>query len=334
MREMVTFVGELTVALGYALLHPRSIRRRDFGVAAETAAVNSLPIVLLIGFIIGLVMAFQAAVPMRQFGVEIFVADLVALSMLRELGPLMTAVILAGRSGSAFAAELGTMRINEEINALTTMGIDPVRFLVVVRVLAVVLLMPLLVLFADLVGLIGGDRWAEHVGAVKLTALQRRYAAHLKADSAAAKVDTARTDTVRVILTRVVHDSIAGAAASAQVDSAAHAVRVRLTDSTQRVFDAFTAAVERRDSVRLGTIHDLQRVVAVQDSQLVDLRARFTETNILLAQAMGVARNLAQRADRRWHIGAYGGYGLNVPVPSGTITAGAQIGVGIIYTLF
>ena len=185
-----------------------------------------------------------------------------------------------------------------------------------------------------LAGLVGGDRWAEHVGAVKLTALQRRYAAHLKADSAAAKVDTARTDTVRVILTRVVHDSIAGAAASAQVDSAAHAVRVRLTDSTQRVFDAFTAAVERRDSVRLGTIHDLQRVVAVQDSQLVDLRARFTETNILLAQAMGVARNLAQRADRRWHIGAYGGYGLNVPVPSGTITAGAQIGVGIIYTLF
>src|SRR5262249_44122102 len=120
------------------------------------AGVNALPIVSLISFLIGLIMAFQSAIPMHQYGAEIYVADLVALSMLRELGPLMTAIILAGRSGSAFAAELGTMKVNEEINALPTMGLDPVRFLVVTRVLAAVVMMPLLTLFSNLMGLVGG----------------------------------------------------------------------------------------------------------------------------------------------------------------------------------
>ena len=156
LREMVTFVGVLLDALWYSLRHPRSVRWPDALLVAETAGVNALPIVLLIGFIIGLIMAFQAAIPMSQFGVEIYVADLVALSMLRELGPLMTAIILAGRSSSAFAAELGSMKINEEIDALTTMGVDPVRFLVVPRVLAATCITPLLAVFANLMGLIGG----------------------------------------------------------------------------------------------------------------------------------------------------------------------------------
>jgi phospholipid/cholesterol/gamma-HCH transport system permease protein len=102
------------------------------------------------------ILAFQAAVPMRQFGAEIFVADLVGLSILRELGPLMTAILLAGRSGAAFAAEIGTMKVNEELNALTTMGLDPVRFLVVTRILAALLMVPLLSLFADLIGVLAG----------------------------------------------------------------------------------------------------------------------------------------------------------------------------------
>ena len=93
--------------------------------------MNALPIVALISFLLGIILAFQSAVPMRQFGAELFVADLVGLSILRELGPLMTAILLAGRSGAAFAAEIGTMKVNEELNALTTMGLDPVRFLVV-----------------------------------------------------------------------------------------------------------------------------------------------------------------------------------------------------------
>ena len=102
-------------------------------------------------------MAFQAAIPMRQFGAEIFVADLIALSTLRELGPLMTAIVMAGRTSASFAAELGTMKVNEEIDAMTTMGLDPVKFLVVTRVLAMLVMMPLLTIFANLLGIIGGS---------------------------------------------------------------------------------------------------------------------------------------------------------------------------------
>jgi len=156
-QALISFVGELTAALGYAALHPRSVRWRDAFRVAEAAGVNALPIVALISFLVGLIMAFQAAIPLRQFGAEIFVANLIALSMLREMGPLMTAIILAGRSGSAFAAELGTMKVREEIDALKTMGLDPVGFLVVPRVTAAVVMTPLLTVFADLLGLMGGS---------------------------------------------------------------------------------------------------------------------------------------------------------------------------------
>lgn len=156
-RTLIGFVGELAAALIYAALHPRSVRWRDAMRVAEVAGVNALPIVALVAFLMGLIMAFQAAIPLRQFGAEIFVANLIALSMLRELGPLMTAIILAGRSGSAFAAELGTMKVREEIDALRTMGLDPVRFLVVTRVIAAVAMTPLLTVFADLLGLMGGS---------------------------------------------------------------------------------------------------------------------------------------------------------------------------------
>jgi phospholipid/cholesterol/gamma-HCH transport system permease protein len=156
-RILITFVGELSAALVHGALHPRSVRWSDMIRVAEAAGVNALPIVMLISFLMGLIMAFQAAVPLRQFGAEIFVANLIALSMLRELGPLMTAIILAGRSGSAFAAEIGTMKVREEIDALKTMGLDPVRFLVVPRVVAAVFMTPLLTIFANLVGLMGGS---------------------------------------------------------------------------------------------------------------------------------------------------------------------------------
>jgi phospholipid/cholesterol/gamma-HCH transport system permease protein len=155
-RQLVSFVGELTVALGLAALHPSRVRWRDAWLTAEHAGANAVSIVVLISFLIGLIMAFQSAIPMRQFGVELYVADLVAIAMLRELGPLMTAILLAGRSGSAFAAELGTMKVNEELDALTTMGLDPIRFLVTTRVLATILIMPLLTLLANLAGVTGG----------------------------------------------------------------------------------------------------------------------------------------------------------------------------------
>ncbi len=156
-RSQIAFLGELIVALVYAVGNPRRIRWKDAFLIAETGGVNALPIIALISFLIGLIMAFQAAIPMRQFGAEIFVADLIALSTLRELGPLMTAIVMAGRTSSAFAAELGTMKVNEEIDAMTTMGLDPVRFLVVTRVLAILIMMPLLTVFANLLGIMGGS---------------------------------------------------------------------------------------------------------------------------------------------------------------------------------
>jgi phospholipid/cholesterol/gamma-HCH transport system permease protein len=155
-RSLISFIGELVSALGRAAIHPKNVRWRDVVRVAETAGVNALPIVALVSFLMGVIMAFQGAISLRRFGADIFVANLVGLAMLRELGPLMTAIILAGRSGSAFAAELGTMKVREEIDALKTMGLDPVRFLVVTRVIAAVVMTPLLTVFADLLGLIGG----------------------------------------------------------------------------------------------------------------------------------------------------------------------------------
>ncbi len=156
LRVQVEFLGQSVAALAGAIRHPSSVRWRDVGVICERVGADALPIVALISFLLGSILAFQSAVPMKKFGAEIFVADLIGLAMLRELGALMTAILLAGRTGAAFAAEIGTMRVNQEIDALTTMGLDPVRFLVTTRVIAAVLMTPLLTLFANLVGLLGG----------------------------------------------------------------------------------------------------------------------------------------------------------------------------------
>lgn len=155
-RELVGFVGAFTAAFGHALRRPKSVRWRDVALVCETVGANATPIIVLIGFLMGLIISFQSAMPLRMFGAEIYVARLLGLSMLRELGPLVTAIILAGRSGASFAAELGTMKINEELNALSTMGLDPVRFLVVPRMLAAMLMTPLLTLVFNLFSLIGG----------------------------------------------------------------------------------------------------------------------------------------------------------------------------------
>jgi len=180
-RAQITFVGESTAALTYAVRNPASVRWRDVWRICEQVGADALPIVALISFLLGMILAFQSAVPMKRFGAEIFVADLIGLSMLRELGPLMTAILLAGRSGAAFAAEIGTMRVNQEVDALTTMGLDPVRFLVTPRVIAALLMTPLLTLFANLVGLIGG--------AITMTTFSIPIVAFLK------EVDTAVTMT-------------------------------------------------------------------------------------------------------------------------------------------
>ncbi|MFN4263952.1 MAG: ABC transporter permease [Thioalkalivibrionaceae bacterium] len=151
----IDFLGATVAALATVLRHPARLRWRDFMTTAEQAGFRALPIVSLIAFLLGVILAFQGAVSMQQFGAQIFVANLVALSLLRELGPLMMAILLAGRTGAAFAAEIGTMRVNEEVSALTTMALDPVRFLVVPRLLATIIVAPLLAIYANIVGLIG-----------------------------------------------------------------------------------------------------------------------------------------------------------------------------------
>ena len=155
-KEFITYTGEITWALIQSLRHPKGIRWSDTFLVAERSGVDALPIVTLISFIVGLVMAFQAAIPMRMFGAELYVADLIGIAMVRELGPLMTAIVLAGRSSSTFAAEIGTMRINEEIDALTVMGLDPVKFLIIPRIVASTFITPLLSIFSNLMGMLGG----------------------------------------------------------------------------------------------------------------------------------------------------------------------------------
>ncbi len=156
LRRLVSFTGEAVVALAMVARHPRQLRVRDTIAIAERAGIGAIPIVVGVGFLLGLILAFQGAIPMKRFAAEIFVADLLGLSMLRELGPLMAAILLTARSGSAFAAEIGTMKVNEEIDALTTMGLEPVRFLVVPRVLAAMAVVPALAMATSLSGLLGG----------------------------------------------------------------------------------------------------------------------------------------------------------------------------------
>ncbi|MEN6335179.1 MAG: MlaE family lipid ABC transporter permease subunit [Phycisphaerales bacterium] len=151
----ISFTGEICVKLAQTVLRPANLRKQDTLLMAEKAGVNAMGITALLGFLIGLILAFQSAAAMQNFGAEIFVADLVAIALFRELGPLITALVLASRSGSAFAAELGTMKVNEEIDALTTMGLDPVQFLVLPRLIAAVCMLPLLTMFNLLFGLIG-----------------------------------------------------------------------------------------------------------------------------------------------------------------------------------
>ncbi|MGB8991817.1 MAG: MlaE family lipid ABC transporter permease subunit [Desulfobaccales bacterium] len=155
-KRVLTFLGELLGALTHALFHPHAVRWEDVAFYMKRAGVDGLPIVGLISLLLGLILAFMSSLQLKQFGANIYVASLLAIAIVKELGPIMTAILVAGRSGSAFAAEIGTMMVNEEVDALTTMGFTPVRFLAVPKVLAAMIVVPLLTLYADLFGIIGG----------------------------------------------------------------------------------------------------------------------------------------------------------------------------------
>ena len=154
--ERFGLLGESVASALSLLAHPRRFRFGDFLLAFQRAAYGGLPITICIGFLLGVILAFQTAAVLKSFGVETFVANMLAIALFRELGPIITAVILAGRTGSSFAAEIGTMKVNEELDALTTMGLPPVRFLVLPRVAAAIVAMPILTIFAELAGLVGG----------------------------------------------------------------------------------------------------------------------------------------------------------------------------------
>lgn len=156
LKYMVSFMGAAVLAFIYVITHPRALRKDDTIYFMQRAGVDALPIVGLISFLLGLIIAFMSSIQLRQFGADIYVASLVGLAMTYELGPIMTCIIVAGRSGSSFASEIGTMKVSEEIDALFTMGFDPVRFLVIPKMLASVVVVPILVLFSDLFAILGG----------------------------------------------------------------------------------------------------------------------------------------------------------------------------------
>lgn len=154
--EFLGFVGELTVAFGKFIRGKARYRREDLIEVIQECGSSAVGIVSLIAFLVGVILAFMGAVQLSQFGASIYVADLVGIGMVRDMGAMMAAIIMSGRTGAAFAAKLGTMKVTQEIDALTTMGISPLEFLVLPRVLALVLMMPLLCLYSDFVGILGG----------------------------------------------------------------------------------------------------------------------------------------------------------------------------------
>ena len=155
-KYLISFVGSVCLAFTYSILHPKSLRMDDTFLYMQKTGVDALPIVGMVSFLMGLIMAFMSSIQLQMFGANIYVASLVSLAMTRELGPIMTAIIVAGRSGSSFASEIGTMKISEEVDALFTMGFDPTRYLVVPKIMASVIVVPILTLFSDVFAILGG----------------------------------------------------------------------------------------------------------------------------------------------------------------------------------
>ncbi|MBP1741331.1 MAG: hypothetical protein H6Q48_3624, partial [Deltaproteobacteria bacterium] len=154
--EILDFLGESTLAFARLLRGKASFRRSDLSLLLQECGAQAVPIVSLISLLVGLILAFVGAIQLKLFGAQVYVADIVAIAMVRVMGAIMTGIIMAGRTGAAFAAQIGTMQVNEEIDALKTMGIAPVEFLVLPRMIALIIMMPLLCIYADLMGILGG----------------------------------------------------------------------------------------------------------------------------------------------------------------------------------
>lgn len=156
LHGLLAFLGHATVTFGHALMTPRRLRPISVARHIYDTGITAMPIVALIAFLISVIVAYMSAQQLRNYGAEVFVVDLTTIGVLRELGVLLTAIIVAGRSGSSFAAEIGSMQLNEEVDALYATGVDPFEVLVVPRVIGLVIALPLLTIIADIVGLMGG----------------------------------------------------------------------------------------------------------------------------------------------------------------------------------
>jgi phospholipid/cholesterol/gamma-HCH transport system permease protein len=178
---MLSFFGRICTALGRTLVQPWRLRATALVRQMELTGIDALPIVGLLSFLIGIVLAFQGADQLRRFGAEIFTVNLLGVSVLRELGVLLTAIIVAGRSGSAFTAEIGAMQVNQEIDALETIGLDPVEVLVLPRLLALVVTLPLLAFFASIMALVGGGLMVVLALDIPLALFVRQLAGSVRA---------------------------------------------------------------------------------------------------------------------------------------------------------
>ena len=168
--DFLAFIGQATLAVGRLFIGKARFRSSDLFLVIQQCGAEALPIITLISFLVGTILAFVGAVQLQQFGAAIYVADLVGIAMAREMGAMMTAIVMAGRTGAAFAAELGTMKVTQELDALTTLGLPPMDFLVMPRMLALSLMMPLLCVYSDILGIIGGALVA--IGMLDVTVVQ------------------------------------------------------------------------------------------------------------------------------------------------------------------
>lgn len=167
--DFVTFIGESALMFGRYFTGRATYRGRDLWLTVQECGADALPIVTIISLLVGMILGFVGAIQLEQFGAGIYVADLVGIAMLREMGAIMTGIVLAGRTGAAFAAQIGTMQGNEEIDSLVTLGVPPMDFLVLPRMLALMLMMPLLVVYADVIGMVGG--WLVGASVLDISAI-------------------------------------------------------------------------------------------------------------------------------------------------------------------
>jgi phospholipid/cholesterol/gamma-HCH transport system permease protein len=221
---MIDFIGEAALAFIKLLRGQASFRWSDVLALMQASGSQALPIVSLISGLIGLILAFMGAIQLRQFGAQIYVADLVGIGMTREMGAVMTGIIMAGRTGAAFAAQLGTMQVNEEIDAYTTLGISPMEFLVLPRMLALVLMMPLLCVYADLLGMLGGVVVATGMLDVSLVQYMNQTQAAVNLTDVALGVAKSGLFGVLIALAGCLRGMQCGRSASAVGDAATSAV--------------------------------------------------------------------------------------------------------------